>query len=333
MTALTVSPEGGRLPLLGRSLLVALLTVGGSIACAAQPPPPPVTAPDASARYAIEPQPARSVEHHETAGELDWDADSVPLMVKNPSQQQNAVFDGFGDFPSYPLPQGPQPPLGPELFASGFRDPLPASPVWNPPGQKRVGIQAGHWQTYDVPDELRRLSPGSSAGGWNEWEINLLIAQNVKSILEVAGIQVDLLPSTVPTRYRAQAFVSVHADGDTSGGMHGYKIARPGFSSIPETDDKLVETMYREYGAATGLPRDSDAHISRRMTYYYAFNTRRYEHAIDLGTPAAIIETGFLTNGGDRAFLTSRPDLAGQGIANGILRFLELEIGAGSSSR
>jgi hypothetical protein len=184
-----------------------------------------------------------------------------------------------------------------------------------------------------VPDELRRLSPGSSAGGWNEWEVNLLIARSVKSILEDAGVQVDLLPSMIPTRYRAHAFVSVHADGDTSGTMHGYKLARPGFSSIPDTDDKLIESMYREYRAATGLPRDSDAHISRRMTYYYAFNTRRYEHAIDLGTPAAIIETGFLTNAGDRAFLTGRPDLVGQGIANGILRFLELEIGTASTPR
>jgi hypothetical protein len=271
--------------------------------------------------------------HQETAGDLDWPSDQPPpVLINSANEQQSPVFDGSGQFPSYPLPEGPQPALGPELFrAGGFSEPLPASPVWNPPGQKRVGIQVGHWQTFDVPDELKRLSPGTSAGGWNEWEINLLIAQNVKSILEDAGVQVDLLPATVPSRYRAHAFVSVHADGDTSGSMNGYKIARPGFSSIPGTDDRLVETMYREYGAATGMIKDSDAHISRRMVYYYAFNTRRYEHAIDLGTPAAIIETGFLTNGGDRSFLTGRPDLAGQGIANGILRFLELEIGATTS--
>jgi N-acetylmuramoyl-L-alanine amidase len=182
--------------------------------------------------------------------------------------------------------------------------------------------------TYDVPDELRRLSPGTSAGGWQEWEINLLIARSTKQYLEDAGVEVDLLPSTIPVRYRAHAFVSIHADGDVNGAFHGYKIARPGFSSIPDPDDTFVRTLYDEYGAATGLPRDSDAHISRRMVYYYAFNTRRYEHALDLGTPAAIIETGFLTNAGDRAFLTGRPDLVGQGIANGILRFLDLELGA-----
>jgi hypothetical protein len=64
------------------------------------------------------------------------------------------------------------------------------------------------------------------------------------------------------------------------------------------------------------------------MLYYYAFNTRRYQHAIDLGTPAAIIEMGYLTHGGDRAFMTTRPELAASGIAKGVLRFLEREYGA-----
>jgi N-acetylmuramoyl-L-alanine amidase len=205
--------------------------------------------------------------------------------------------------------------------------------VWDPPGTKRVGLQAGHWLTNDVPNELRRLSPGSSAGGWQEWEVNLLLASRTAALLEAAGVQVDLLPTTIPSRYRAHAFVSIHADGDTSGRLNGYKIARPGFSSIPDTDDELVRTLYREYGAATGMVRDDDAHISRRMTFYYAFNTRRYAHAIDVGTPSAIIESGFLTNAGDRAFLTGQPDVAARGIANGILRFLELERGSADWGR
>jgi N-acetylmuramoyl-L-alanine amidase len=192
-----------------------------------------------------------------------------------------------------------------------------------------VGIQAGHWLTNEVPHELRRLSPGTSAGGWAEYEVNLLIARRVATILEEAGVEVDILPTTIPIRYRSHAFISIHADGDPSGRLNGYKIARPGFSSIPDADDELVNILYREYGAATGMARDFDDHISRRMIYYYAFNTRRYQHAIDLGTPAAIIEAGFLTNAGDRAFLTGQPDRAARGIANGILRFLELELGAG----
>lgn len=233
----------------------------------------------------------------------------------------------WADFPSFPIPSGNPTPLGPGAFNSGFRDPLPRTPVWNPPGSKRVGLQAGHWLTFDTPQELRRLGPGSSAGGWAEWEVNLLLAQAAARILEEAGVAVDILPTTIPVRYRAHAFVAIHADGDTRGAFRGYKLTRPGFSSVPEVDDLFVHTLYDEYGATTGLPRDSDAHISRRMTFYYAFNTRRYQHAIDIGMPSAIIEAGFMTSPTDRAFLTSRPDLAGRGIANGILRFLSYEIG------
>lgn len=239
------------------------------------------------------------------------------------------LFNGnWDDFPSYPVPDGNPVPLGPEVFRSGFRDPLPASPVWNPPGPKRVGIQAGHWLTDQVPQELWRLSPGSSAGGWAEWQVNLLIARETARILEDAGVVVDLLPTTIPVRYRAQAFISIHADGDTAGAFRGYKITRPGFSSVPEADNALVAALYDEYGATTGLPRDSDAHISLRMIYYYAFNTRRYQHALDVGTPSAIIEAGFLTSSVDRAFLTGRPEIAAQGIANGLLRFLGYDLGA-----
>jgi N-acetylmuramoyl-L-alanine amidase len=308
-----------------RSALLAVLLATNVVACSAPAPAP--TAP----RVAVQDQPVLPAPHRETAGDLDWNAEEAPLLVRSQSQHAT-VFDGLGEFPSFPLPQAPAPALGTEASRATFAQPLPASPVWNPPGQKRVGIQAGHWLTYDVPSELSRLSAGASAGGWDEWEVNLRIGQHVKRILEEAGVQVDLLPAAIPSRYRAHAFVSIHADGDTSGTMHGYKLARPGFSSIPDTDDKLVEIMYREYGAATGLARDSDAHISRRMTYYYAFNARRYEHAIDLGTPAVIVETGFLTHAGDRAFLTGRPEVAAQGIANGILRFLDLEIGAVSTA-
>ena len=76
------------------------------------------------------------------------------------------------------------------------------------------------------------------------------------------------------------------------------------------------------YGAATGLPVDPVG-ASRRMTAYYAFNSRRYCHAIVPGVPSAIIEAGYLSNSVDRQVLIGDPDAAARGIANGILRFLD----------
>jgi N-acetylmuramoyl-L-alanine amidase len=90
---------------------------------------------------------------------------------------------------------------------------------------------------------------------------------------------------------------------------------------VPEADDQLVAALYAAYEAATGLPRD-DGNITARMRYYYAFNSRRYCHAVAPGIPQAIIETGFLTNVSDRRLLLGNPDAAARGIANGILAFL-----------
>jgi N-acetylmuramoyl-L-alanine amidase len=211
--------------------------------------------------------------------------------------------------------------LNPEERRRLFREPLPPAAVWNPPGPKRVGLQAGHWLVEQVPYELRGLQGGASGGGKEEWEVNLDIALRTQRLLEAAGVQVDVLPTTVPERYQAHAFIAIHADGDTSGRLRGFKIARPGFSSVPAADDRLVDELNAAYGVATGLPRD-DEHISLRMRYYYAFNSRRYCHAVAPGVPQAIVETGFLTNATDRGILLGNPDAAARGLADGLLRYL-----------
>jgi N-acetylmuramoyl-L-alanine amidase len=205
-----------------------------------------------------------------------------------------------------------------------FREPLPPAPLWNPPGTKRVGLQAGHWLTDQVPAELGRLQGGSSGGGKQEWEVNLDVAQRTAAILLAHGVDADVLPATVPVRYQAHLFLAIHADGDTSGDLRGYKIARPAFSAIPDPDDRLATTLDRDYAAVTGLPRD-DEHVSRRMLYYYAFNSRRYCHAVAPGVPQAIIEAGYLTSARDRVLLLGDPDTIALGIATGVLDFLASE--------
>jgi hypothetical protein len=199
--------------------------------------------------------------------------------------------------------------------------------VWNPDGPKRVGLQAGHWLTQVAPDELARLrtQTGTTGGGYTEWQVNLNIAERTAVLLEDAGIAVDVLPTTLPPCYEAHAFVSIHADGDLSAVLNGFKVARARSSPIAETDDALVAALNQQYALATGLRRD-DAHISGRMLNYYALGSRRSIYSIALGVPSAIIETGFLTNPADRLFLTRQTDRVAAGIANGILQFLGLEV-------
>ena len=218
-----------------------------------------------------------------------------------------------------PLPP-PGSPRAQDFFRS-FRLPLPPAPLYDPPGPKRVGLQVGHWLNDQVPAELGRLQGGSSGGGKAEWEVNLAVATRAAALLDASGIGVDVLPATVPPGYQANAFVALHADGDTTGDGNGFKVARPGFSSIPDVDDRLVAAINQVYAAETGLPRDDD-HISLRMRYYYAFNSRRYCHSVAPGVPQAIVEMAYLTNASDRQYLIGDPDRLARALADSVQAFL-----------
>jgi len=184
----------------------------------------------------------------------------------------------------------------------------------------RVGIQVGHWQAKDLPDELARLrtSSGAFAAGYAEAQVNLEIAKRVVKLLESRGLAVDLLPATIPPGYDADAFVTIHADGASGGGSRGFKLATPWRTS--RASQHLADTLTAEYTKSTRLPQDSA--ITINMRGYYAFNYRRHSHSIAKTTPAVIIEMGFLTSAADRAMIVGHPDTVAIGIANGIVRYL-----------
>ena len=197
----------------------------------------------------------------------------------------------------------------------------------------RVGIQAGHWKNAELPTELKALywSTGASAGGYDEWEINLDIAQRVATILEADGISVDLLPATVPQDYAADAFVAIHADGNDDATVSGYKVA----PSLWDTDGRaqeLSDDIAASYARDTSLQSDSALAISDDMTQYYAFNYGKYLHSIDARTPGVLVEAGYITNTSDRRYLTQSADSVARGIADGIVMYVHSLPADGSPS-
>jgi N-acetylmuramoyl-L-alanine amidase len=184
----------------------------------------------------------------------------------------------------------------------------------------RVGIQAGHWRAAELPSEQTHLhiSAGTSAGGYSEAQVTLDIAQRTAALLESIGVTVDVLPASIPAGYSADAFVALHADGFAQTSARGFKVATAWAAS--PASQRLLTALTAEYERATSLPRHGAA--TADMRGYYAFNYRRYAHAIAKTTPAAIVEMGFLTNPDDRALLTQSPDLVAIGVANGIIRYL-----------
>ena len=186
----------------------------------------------------------------------------------------------------------------------------------------RVGLQIGHLDSAQLPAELSRLrtSTGAYAAGITEVDVNRAVAEAAAELLKDAGIEVTLLPATVPPGFAADAFVAVHADGSTDSGVRGYKISPPWRAS--PASRRLVAALLAHYGEATGLPRDLNG-VTYRMRGYYAFNSYRYHHAIALTTPAAILEMGYLSNGADREYLLAHPEEAAAGMVAGILAFLD----------
>jgi N-acetylmuramoyl-L-alanine amidase len=214
--------------------------------------------------------------------------------------------------------QTPGPTAAPNSTGT-LRIPVPKNP---PTGPRRVAIQAGHWMSNEAPDELRRLIPqtGAEWEGVTEVEINLDIAQRVSVILNSKGIAVDLLPTTIPVGYVADAFVALHGDSDGVGVASGFKMAH-GARRGPY-EDALLNDIKDAYGAATGLDYDV-TRISRNMTGYFAFNWSRFQHAVAAHTPAVILEMGYVSNDDDRALMLDRADLVADAIAAGIRKFLD----------
>ena len=192
----------------------------------------------------------------------------------------------------------------------------------------KVGLQVGHWNNQHPPAELSWLvgNTGAYGGGLMEWESNHRIAVAAKQILEKHGIQVDLLEAVVPIRYQAAAFVSIHADGsDTNPSANGFKIAGPE-RDWSGRSKQLTESIRQKYAQVTKMPEDAH-NITQNMTHYYSFSPDRFQHAIDSKTPATLLETGFLSNSGDQHFLIHHPEIPGEGLAQGLILFLDSQPG------
>jgi N-acetylmuramoyl-L-alanine amidase len=170
-------------------------------------------------------------------------------------------------------------------------------------GPPRVGLQVGHWLAERHPEETAslRTSTGGYARGVEELTINLEVVTELTRRLTRAGVRVDILPAVVPPGYRADAFLSIHADSSTDPTRRGYKSAhrQPARSA---REPLLLRAVDRAYLEASGLPHDL-ANISGGMNDYYAFASHSLQHATAPRTPSVIVELGYLSHPADLAWM------------------------------
>ncbi len=199
------------------------------------------------------------------------------------------------------------------IFSAGYSAPIhkavPAKPVQQRLVQSRaplrIGIISGH----------KGNDPGAVCeDGLTEEEVNLVISELVVAGLRERGIRTDLLDEFDPRLidYSATALVSIHADSCDyfNEEATGYKVA----DSFYTDSTVLMQCIEEVYGSTTQLPYHANT-ITPHMTDYHAF------HEIAEGTPAVIIETGFMNL--DRDLLLNRPEVASGAIMQGIDCFLD----------
>lgn len=192
-------------------------------------------------------------------------------------------------------------------------------------GPVRIGLQVGHLDAGEQPDELAalRTSTGGHWDGTDEVTVNLAVVEALAERLTELGFEVDVLTATVPVRYTADALISVHADANPDTTRRGYKSAhtRPARNAL---EPLLKLAIDRRVFLATEQP-DDDRNVSGNMLQYYAFNHQRFRHAAAPRTPGLLVELGYLSNDADMTLMRD-PDLYADAIARGLVDYLQ-EIG------
>jgi N-acetylmuramoyl-L-alanine amidase len=172
------------------------------------------------------------------------------------------------------------------------------------PGPIRIGIISGH----------RNNDSGAVCeDGLTEAEINFDITEKVVANLRLRGIRTAIYDEFDDrlNGFSGTALISIHADSCVyiNDFATGFKIAGSAF-----TDSSLLSScVENSYATATQLPYHAGT-VTADMLDYHAF------YDIAVGTPAIIIETGFMNL--DRELLTDKSDLPANAIADGILCFL-----------
>jgi N-acetylmuramoyl-L-alanine amidase len=193
-------------------------------------------------------------------------------------------------------------------LSAPFVKAIPAQPVTQrfaqSPGPMRIGIIAGH----------KDFDPGAVCDdGLTEAEVNQAIAEMVVANLRTQGIRTELLAeydARLPG-YSGTALVSIHADSCDyfNEEATGFKIA----GSMLTDSFMLSSCVEESYRQATQLPYHANT-LTQDMTDYHAF------YDIAPGTPAIIIETGFLNL--DRELLTTNAGIPATAISDGILCYI-----------
>jgi len=183
----------------------------------------------------------------------------------------------------------------------------------------RIYIDQGH--------NPQNPNAGAEGNGYREQDLVYEIGVRTAAILRGYGLDVRLSRPTPQTQlgtsnsaslrarveeanaWGADLFVSLHTNASeirTASGSEAFVFS----ASSPAY--QLAEDILGALSESTGL---EDRGVSVRTNLYVLRRTRM---------PATLVELGFITNAEDARLMAQRPQLFAEGVANGILNYLNL---------
>jgi len=173
----------------------------------------------------------------------------------------------------------------------------------------RIGLLVGHWQ--DNQGEV-------CADGLVEADVNLNIINRAAQTLVAIGYEVDIFPEfdLGLLNYRGAALVAVYSGSCALSPPppSGFKIGTSLTMQNPDEVNRLAVCLAEAYQERTRLAFSYEV-INPDHFSYHIFRD------IHPDTPAVLIEMGSLTT--DREVIVGQADSAANGVASGILCFIE----------
>lgn len=194
----------------------------------------------------------------------------------------------------------------------------------DPADPPKVALQIGHEDVANHPQELHdlRWNTGGYADGVQEVEVNRQVVARLERRLLALGVEVDILPATPPVGYRADLFISVHADSVRNPSRRGYKSAH--FDPPRNALEPILRRHLDEAYLQASRLADDSINVSPTMREFYAFNHHKYRHSVHPDTPAVIVEMGYISNANDRAYLAKASEPA-DALFQGIVSYLRAQ--------
>jgi N-acetylmuramoyl-L-alanine amidase len=176
--------------------------------------------------------------------------------------------------------------------------------------KKKVLVQAGHVEPQQKGHE-------GQTGTTREQEFTFKMAKLLVKMLDDDGrFDGIYCPGAIPSGIKVDAAIFQHGDGSASKAASGFCFGYPTFA----VNKKLADLISTEYLKLPGHPPKGKDNYTRNLSGYYGFGV------VDTPGPEVLVESGFLTNPSEQAWMFANIDEMASAQYRALLAFFSLAV-------